>query len=290
MRTTTLVSLLGVWGAMSFAGCSSSNTEEGPGSEPSAGPAEGVESGASELTIGSTPSESTYSSVGSALGQLLNQNPGDNAWKITNPTTKGTRQNIVFLQRGDLDFGMANAAITYFAVRGKASWDDEKYDVKSVVTMTPNVAQFVTTRASGITKISDLKGRSVFVGPGGGGFEMFLPPILEAHGLQYSDIVPVHGKFSEAVGFLGDKTVDAAFMGVAGPVPHPLIVQAADSLDILLVPYDLEAKKKLIDEYAFLGPVTIPAGIPEPECGLHASHHVYPRGRGEGLPGDQDSL
>ena len=284
MRTTTLVSLLGVWGAMSFAGCSSSNTEEGPGSEPSAGPAEGVESGASELTIGSTPSESTYSSVGSALGQLLNQNPGDNAWKITNPTTKGTRQNIVFLQRGDLDFGMANAAITYFAVRGKASWDDEKYDVKSVVTMTPNVAQFVTTTASGVTTISDLKGKRVFVGPDGSGAEMFLPPILEAHGLQISDITLVHGRFSEAVRLLGDKSIDAAFMGVAGPVPHPLIVAAANSLDLLLIPYDEEAKRKLIAEYSYLHPSTIPAGKykgqDEAFAGLAVGHmHLITSGR-----------
>ena len=236
MRMTRLASLLCVWVATSSVGCSSAIKTTGSGGASPEG-SEAVEQSprgeVKAVSIGSVSAEGPYASIGGALGKVLNEHPGDNAWKVTDEATKGSRQSIVSVRRGDLDFGVANGAITYFAVRGQTPWGEDKYDMTSVLTLAANVAQFVTTTASGVTTISDLKGKRVFVGPDGSGAEMFLPPILEAHGLQISDITLVHGRFSEAVRLLGDKSIDAAFMGVAGPVPHPLIVAAGPPADSL---------------------------------------------------------
>ena len=42
---------------------------------------------------------------------------------MTAEATKGTQENIRRLASGELDFAMANAAISYFAVRGEDGWD-----------------------------------------------------------------------------------------------------------------------------------------------------------------------
>ena len=87
----------------------------------------------------------------------------------------------------NLDLALANAAITYFAVRGERGWE-QAYDVRAVMTLAPNVALFVAKKGSGVERIADLAGRRVSVGPAGAGFEMFVGPLLEAHGLTESHI------------------------------------------------------------------------------------------------------
>lgn len=210
------------------------------------------------LNIGSAPTGGTFFVMGGAFEKVLNQERGKYGWReVTNQSTKGSRENIIRLDSGELHLGLSNAAITYFAVRGGGAFK-KKYDVRSVMTLAPNVAQFVTVKGSGVKTLSDLKGRRVFVGPAGAGFQMFLEPILKAHGLSYKDLTPVNGKFSDATGFLQDGSVAAAFLG--GAIPTPAISQLASQREIWLVPYDKAAKKKLLADYPFFGPASIPAG------------------------------
>ena len=206
------------------------------------------------VSIGSAPTGGTFFVIGGAFEKVINESEiGINA---TNESTKGSRENIIRLNKKEIDFGMSNAAITYFAVKGESDWK-EKMDLRSVVTMAPNVGQFVTTEESGINSIADLKGKKVYVGPAGAGFNQFLTPILEAHGVKYTDFKAINGKFSDAVGYLQDKQADAAFLG--GAIPTPAIVQASTSLNIKFIPYDETAKAQLVEKFPFFTPITIPA-------------------------------
>ena len=55
--------------------------------------------------------------VGGAFEKVLNESGLPT--NATNEATKGSRENIIRLQKGEIDFGMSNAAITYFAVTGE---------------------------------------------------------------------------------------------------------------------------------------------------------------------------
>jgi TRAP transporter TAXI family solute receptor len=169
----------------------------------------------------------------------------------------GSQENISRLVSGELDLAMSNAAITYFAVRGESGWK-EKQAVKAIMTLAPNVAMFITTKNTGITKISDLKGRRVVIGPAGAGFESFVMPILAAHGITDRDITALNATQAGAVDMLADGSAAAVFLG--GAVPTASISQAAASQDILLIPFDEEAKEKLVRDYAFFHPASIPGG------------------------------
>jgi TRAP transporter TAXI family solute receptor len=206
------------------------------------------------ISIGSAPTGGTFFIIGGAFEKVINESSIGS--KATNESTKGSRENIIRLNKQEIDFGMSNAAITYFAVRGESDWK-EAIEARSVITMAPNIAQFITTADSGIKTIADLKGKRVYVGPAGAGFNMFLTPILEEHGVKYADFTPVNGKFSDAVGFMKDKQVDAAFLG--GAVPTPAIVQASTTLDIYFIPYDDAAKAALLEKYPFFGKALVPA-------------------------------
>lgn len=208
------------------------------------------------LSIGSAPPGGAFFIVGGALAEVLTAR-GDNRWEATSEATKGTLESIRRLDRGELELGLANSSITYFAVRGERGWD-KPYPMRSLMTLAHNVLVFVTPQSSGIGSIADLAGKRVVVGVAGAGWEHFIQPILDAHGLSYDDFTPLNNTQAGAVDMLADGSADAAFLG--GAVPTASIVQATTSADILLVPFDEEPRLQLIEQYPFYFDVPIPAG------------------------------
>jgi uncharacterized protein len=209
------------------------------------------------LSLGTAPVGGAFPVVGGAIADVLNEHSGEMNWKVQAKGTKGSQENIRRLESGDLQLAMSNAAITYFAVRGESGWE-KAYDVRSVMTLAPNVALFITRADSGIQRISDLKGKRVIVGPAGAGFEMFARPIIEEHGLQWDDFTSLPDTQSGAVDKLGDGTADAALLG--GAIPTASITQATSTFRVHFVPFDEDARQRLIEKYPFFYDATIPAG------------------------------
>ena len=228
------------------------------------------------LSLGTAPPGGAFFVVGSALAEVINETGGGLGYSVTAEATSGSQENIRRLASGELDFALSNAAITYFAARGAEGWD-RAYPVRSVMTLAPNVALFVTRAGAGVASIADLRGRRVTVGPAGAGFEYFVGPLLAAHGVAYDDFSPLNATQQAAVDMLTDGSADATFLG--GAVPTASITQAAASLELTFVPFGEEEKQGLIDEYLFFRPATIPAetyrGQTEPFEGLDVgSMHV----------------
>ena len=213
------------------------------------------------VTLGTAPVGGVFAPVGNAISSVVNEFKGDNNWKVQSQGTKGSQQNIRMLDKGEIQLGMSNSAISYHAAKGIGTWD-KKYDIRAVVTLAPNIGLFITKKSSGIKTLSDLKDKRVTVGPAGAGFEMFLGPLLTAHGVSYGtedkpDFTPMNETYSAAVQLLGDDNADAAFMG--GAVPTPAVTQACTSYDITFIPYDESTRQKLINDYEFYQPASIPA-------------------------------
>lgn len=248
-----------------FAGCKGGDTT-----------VDGQPGGPTFLSMGTAPIGGTFPIVGDAIAQTLNAHKADNNWKVQAKGTKGSQANIRGLEKGDLQIALSNSAISYFAFRGESSWD-QKYDIRAVVTMAPNVAMFVAKADSGIQSIADLKGKRVVIGPAGAGFEMFVAPILEEHGVKLDEIDAVNAPQGPAVDMLSDGAADAAFLG--GAVPAAAISQACATYETVFIPFDPEVKQRLIDKYPFFHPITIPGntyqGHDEPFEGLNVgSMHV----------------
>jgi uncharacterized protein len=219
----------------------------------------GAESGPERrfLSIGTAPPGGAFFVVGGALADVIGRQHSADGWQVTAEATKGSQENIRRLDAGELDFAMSNAAITYFAVRGESGWG-RRHRVSAVMTLAPNVALFVAPASAGIASIADLRGHRVVIGPAGAGFELFVGPILEAHGLTLDDLDVLHATQSSAVDLLGDGSAAAAFLG--GAIPTASITQASASQDIVFVPFDEAAVEHLVATYPFFHRATIPAG------------------------------
>ncbi len=208
------------------------------------------------LSVGTAPPGGAFFVVGGAIAQVVDDHGGALSWDVTAEATKGTQENIRRLVRGELDFALANAAISYFAVRGQGAWG-EKQEISAVMTLAPNIALFVTPQGSGLRNIGDLKGKRVVVGPAGAGFEYFLEPILKAHGVTYEDFSPLHNTQAGAVDMLADGSAAAAFLG--GAVPTASITQASASRNIRFIPFGAAEKERLFQDFPFFNAATIPA-------------------------------
>ena len=122
------------------------------------------------LSMGTAPPGGAFPVVGGAIAEVLNANKGSIDWKVQIKGTKGSQENIRLLDQGTLELALSNAAISHFAARGEASWD-EVYDIRAIATMAPNVAMFIVRADSGIQSITDLKDKRVITGPAGAGFQ-----------------------------------------------------------------------------------------------------------------------
>lgn len=214
------------------------------------------------VSIGTAPIGGAFAPVGNAIADVVGRNISEKNWEVAATSTKGTQENIRLLvsEDGEIEFALANAAISYFAVRGEGAWKT-KHSIASVMTLAPNVGIFVTPKSTSIRSIADLKGKRVVVGPAGAGFEYFLRPILEAHGVTYDDFSDLNDTYSGAVDLLANGSAEAAFMG--GAIPTPAVKQATATQDIIFIPFDETAKHSLVEQYPFFHPITIPAAAYE---------------------------
>ena len=208
------------------------------------------------INIGTASSGGAFYQIGSVIATVVEKNKEGSNWKVTAESTKGTQENIRLLvsEDGNLEFALANAAISYFAVRGEGAWK-KIHPIRAVMTLAPNIGLFVTTKNSDIKSIADLKGKRVVVGPAGAGFEYFLKPVLGAHGVTYNDFSSLNETYTGAVGLLQDGSADAAFMG--GAIPIPAVEQASATLDIFFIPFETTAIDALVNEYPFFDKRTV---------------------------------
>ena len=223
------------------------------------------------ISIGTAPTGGAFFVVGSAIAAVVNDNTSETGWEVTAESTKGTQENIRRLVNNELEFALANAAISYFAVRGEGAWKTE-HPIRTVMTLAPNVGLFITQQSSGIRSIQDFTGKRIVVGPAGAGFEYFLKPILSAHNITYEDFSPLNSTYTGAVDLLADGSAAAAFMG--GAVPTPAVTQASTSQDIFFIPFDAAAKQSLFQEYPFFSAITIPADTYKGQTEPFASMNV----------------
>jgi TRAP transporter TAXI family solute receptor len=209
------------------------------------------------ISVGTAPAGAAFNPVGSAICEVINENRGELNWTANAEATGGSMENIRLLTQDKLQFSMSNASITYFAVRGTEGWE-QKHEVRSVMSLFPNIAMFVTLDNSEVRSIADLKGKRVYIGPEGAGFEYFINPILNEHGLKITDLEVRYGTQLEATEMLSDGTVVAAMLG--GGLPNPAITQLAQGNAIRFLPYDEAAKQGLLEQFPFYSAVTVPGG------------------------------
>ena len=112
------------------------------------------------------------------------------------------------------------------AAQGVDKFKDGKVDARTLMVLYPNRMHVVTIDGTGITKLSDLKGKRVSTGSAGSGTEIMAMRILEAVGIDAKkDIKQERLGVAESVNAIKDRKIDAFFW--VGGVPTAAVTDLA---------------------------------------------------------------
>ena len=168
--------------------------------------------------------------------------------------------NAQLIGIGDADFALLQNDVAFYAYNGVtlAAFKDKPIkNMGAVFTIYPELVHVVVTKASGVKSVRDLRGRKVVLGPPGSGTEANALQILEAYGLQESDLKAERIDAAAAADQLKDGRVDAAFFTTG--LGSAVIVDSFISGKVAMVPVDGAEADALKKRYPFYTSVKVPA-------------------------------
>lgn len=189
------------------------------------------------LSIAAGGVAGVYYPLGGALAKILNENIRN--MEASARVTGASVANANLLAKAGaegVEIAFLQNDIAYYSFHGLEMFKDRKNDqIRGLATLYPEVIQLVATAASGINSVRDLVGKRVAVGAAGSGTEANARQILEAFGVQYTDLTKVeYLPFGDATAQIRDGHLDAAFL-TAG-TPTAAVTELANSIAIKLVP------------------------------------------------------
>lgn len=213
-------------------------------------------SGATAMTMGTGGTAGTYYGYGGILGNQIKSSTGITVNVVA---TDGSKANILGVDTGNYQLATVQSDVMAYAWEGSRAFQEEgKIDTFRVVGgLYAEAVQLITMDAN-IKSVADLKGKKVSIGAAGSGVYFNAIDVLNAAGLEESDIVPQYQSFADSADALKDGKIDAAFI-VAG-APTPAIQELCATADAYLVPIDGDVADKLMKETPFYTTYKIPAG------------------------------
>ncbi|MCZ8148271.1 MAG: TAXI family TRAP transporter solute-binding subunit [Roseomonas sp.] len=207
------------------------------------------------LTMGTAAPGGTYALYGPAWGQLAQEATGVN---ISYRTTQGPNQNIVLVQRREVELGMVTMGVALQAWNGQGEWTQGNRfrDIRAMFPMYDTPFHGIALKSSGITNHAQLAGKNVGIGPRGGTPGTYYPLMLNH--LGYRPAALRFGSASDMAGQLQDRLLDA-FVFASG-VPVPAFAEIEAQADVNYLDFTAEEIQKLTQQFPELAAGTLPMG------------------------------
>ena len=209
------------------------------------------------ITVLTGPTSGIYFPIGGAFSKVV----GEMGYKTSATATGATAENInaILTGKGEMAIAMSDSVIQAVEAFGAYQGKPKAEDLRAMMGLWPNVCQIVTTTDSGITKFEDLKGKRVGVGAPNSGVELNARMMFEAHGMTYKDAKVDYLSYGEAIDQIKNGQCDVAF--VTSGLGNATIKELGTAKEIVFVPVEGEALKKLIAKYPFYVEWTIPKDV-----------------------------
>jgi TRAP transporter TAXI family solute receptor len=176
------------------------------------------------LSIATGGTGGVYYPLGGGMANVLSKTvPGLTA---TAEVTGGSVDNLKLIGTGKpyIALSMTDAALD--AYKGEDKFKSAKVDVRTLMILYPNRMHVVSVEGTGVTKMSDLKGKRVSTGSPGSATEVMAFRVIEAAGLDKDkDMRRERLGVAESVNAIKDKKIDAFFW--VGGLPTAAVTDLA---------------------------------------------------------------
>lgn len=169
------------------------------------------------LSIATGGTGGVFYPYGGGIAKVISENlPGVEA---TAEVTAASVDNLKFLKQGTSDIAFTMADTAQDALRGKEGFEGiGAVPVRTLAVLYSSYVHLVTLESSGISRISDLRGRTVSTGAAGSGTTVLANRMLHAAGLNPErDIRAQSLGVAQSVDALKDGKIEAFFWNAGLP-------------------------------------------------------------------------
>ena len=181
---------------------------------------------AQNISIATGGTGGVYYPMGGGLAAVLSKHVA--GMQATAEVTGGSVDNLNLIASGKpyVGFSMVDAALD--ASKGKDKFEGRPVNLRTLLVLYPNRMHVVTTEATGIKNMSDLKGKRIATGSAGSATEVMSIRLLEAAGLDPNkDVTRERLSVAESVNAMKDRKIEAFFW--VGGLPTAAVTDLANT-------------------------------------------------------------
>ncbi len=221
--------------------------------------------------IGTGETSGTLFAVGSAIASVISNPPGsrscDRGGSCGVPnliavaqSTEGAIENVEAIAGGLMESALVRADVAYWAYYGTGPFATQEplSNLRAIANLYPAVVHIVARQGQGISKVSDLAGKRVSLGPKASGTPVNAQAILAAYGLLVDDIDASYLESGEAADRLQSGEIDAFF--AIGGLPIEAVEDLARRAQVALVPVESAPRDEITSFSPFLAEAEIDSG------------------------------
>src|SRR6186713_134948 len=179
---------------------------------------------AQNLSIATGGTGGVYYPLGGGMAAVLSKYV--QGLQATAEVTGGSVANLQLIGTGKPYIAMTMVDAGLDAYKGQDKFTGKPVPVRTLMVMYPNRMHVVSIEGTGVTKMSDLKGKRVSTGSGGSATEVMAFRVIEAAGLDKDkDMKRERLGVAESVNAIKDRKIDAFFW--VGGIPTAAVTDLA---------------------------------------------------------------
>jgi hypothetical protein len=214
----------------------------------------------SQMAIATGTTGGVYYPLGGALANYLSR--GIQGMSATAEVTAGSVANLQLLgaNRAGIVFCQVDAAVD--AIRGAGPFRGRVVPARAIAVLYTNRMQVVTTAATGIRSMADLKGKRISTGAPQSATELFAFRLIAAAGLDVQRDFRARERLSpaESTNAIRDGKLDAYFFVSGVPTSAVTDLGATPGTQLHLVDHDAQLDAIVREHGPVYFPEVIPAG------------------------------
>lgn len=212
---------------------------------------------AENYSIGTGGQSGIYYPFGGALAKVWSEHVPDVNAKAE--VTAASVENTIKVVRGDMIAGIAMGNVVLDAYNGEGKFPT-KMPVNTLFALYPNLVHTLTLEKSGITSLSQLKGKRVSLGAPASGTAVTSAALLESLGIDVKkDIDAVYLNYSETTNALANGQIDAGF--IVGGQGVGAVTQIALTHKIKVLSITPEESAMFMKKYPAYSTYDIPSDV-----------------------------
>ncbi|HLR94396.1 MAG TPA: TAXI family TRAP transporter solute-binding subunit [Jiangellaceae bacterium] len=203
------------------------------------------------LQMGTGSVGGVYYPLGQEYASIFEENVDAEGFGVSAIETGASVENLAMIARGEIQLGISQNNTAMDAASGSGEFEGAQVENAGFMgKLYPEAAQVITLESTGIESVADLEGKTVAIGPPGGGTRQAAQAILSAYGIEEGDYTPLEEGFGDARTKLQDGNADASIEILGVPAASLQELQATAG-DVKLVPIEGEELQTIVDETQF---------------------------------------